>query len=137
MSFSFFKWFKGKAKKQELVKTFKVYSGNEFIGYSHLENGNPVVCDVFGMFFPVEAYLKIQKKIQGKMLDSGEVEELKLSVRSFEGELLTPFVSLNIDDRSSERGIPGLQIYLNGLDWEKFEKHFPELDAAYESSLVS
>jgi hypothetical protein len=92
---------------------------------------------VFGLFFPVEAYLKIQNKIEGRLLGSNQIEELKLSVRSFNGELLTPFVSLNIDYKSSEKGIVGLQICLNGLDWEKFEKYFPELDAAYESSLVS
>jgi hypothetical protein len=43
MSFSLFKWFKIKPKKQELVKSFRVYSGNEFIGCSYFEDGNPVV----------------------------------------------------------------------------------------------
>lgn len=109
---------------------FHIYSGEQVIGWSELELGDPPMGVAFGKFIPAPAYASIQARVVS--LTGKDQAGLVLSARLASGEPLEAVGGVCIADYSGEAGEDGLEVSVLGISHPAYEHLFPNHVAAYE-----
>ena len=109
---------------------FEVKLGNETIGYTELEAGDPPMGVAGGRFVPTPTY----SSIQAHCIKHRERWEAipGLSVTTAQGEPLECSGPILILDFSSELGESGIQIEVWGIPWPRYGELFPQHVEAYK-----
>ncbi|MBD8900441.1 hypothetical protein [Rhodanobacter sp. DHG33] len=109
---------------------FHIYSGEQLIGQSELEFGDPPMGVAFGKFTPTPAYANIQSQVIS--LTGKNQASLHLSACLHSGEALEAVGGVCIADYSAEFGEDGLEVSVLGISSPVYEHLFPHHVAAYE-----
>jgi hypothetical protein len=109
---------------------FEVKLGNEIIGYSELEAGDPPMGVAGGRFLPTAAYSSIQPHCIAHRENWEPIPGL--SVRLTEGAPIACSGPIHIIDFSPEFGEMGLQIEVCGITSPPYSELFPHHVEAYK-----
>jgi hypothetical protein len=101
---------------------FIVKVGNEIVGFSELESGDPPMGVAFGRFVPTAAYKSIQ---QHCMADAWQPIPT-LTVEFEEGQPLERSGPVQIIDCGPEFGEKGIQVFVNGIPYPLYGELFPQ-----------
>ncbi|GFE79568.1 hypothetical protein GCM10011487_15680 [Steroidobacter agaridevorans] len=105
---------------------FNVYRGEEMIGGSDLEFGDPPMGVAFGRFIPNERYK-----------GAGAASSGVLSVCTASGVLIEASGGVHLEDQSAELGPDGMEVSVLGIASPEYGTLFPEHVTAYEHRLKS
>jgi hypothetical protein len=108
---------------------FEVKLGDEIIGFSELEGGDPPMGVASGRFWPTAAYAAIQAPCI-RHRDSW-LALPELTVRLPGGAPIECAGGVQIIDFSPELGAPGIEIHLNGVINPPYADLFPRHVEAY------
>jgi len=110
---------------------FAIYSSASLVGSSELELGDAPMGVAFGSFFPAAGYAAIQSIVVAAA--GGPLpEDLQLSVRDSNGEVLEASGGVHIADYSADLGQEGLEVSILGVPYPAYESLFPQHVAAYK-----
>jgi hypothetical protein len=108
---------------------FQVKIGDEIIGFSELEGGDPPMGVASGRFFPTAAYSSIQPYCIQHRDSWMSIPELTVCVL---GDVsIECSGGVQIVDLSAALGEAGIAIYLNGVPYPRYEELFPHHVEAY------
>jgi hypothetical protein len=110
---------------------FSLYAKEVLIGYSMLEQGDPPMGVVFGVFIPTDAYSQIQHECIINHIDQSA---LHLSVHTESGMSIS-CVGVCVLDYSTETGLPCAEVNVLGIPHPLFEELFPDHVARYDLQL--
>jgi hypothetical protein len=113
------------------MATFSICSGNELVGLSALEGGDPPMGVAFGSFKPSVAYEKIRHECSTNHADQSALE---LTVRTQSGVVIS-CAGVSILDYSAEADESFIEVNVLGIAYPQYEELFPEHVAAYERQL--
>ena len=109
---------------------FHIYSGEQLIGRSELEFGDPPMGVAYGKFTSTPAYASIQFQVVS--LTGKDQACLHLSARLPNGEAIEAVGGVCIADYSVEAGEDGLEVSVLGISYPAYEHLFPHHVAAYK-----
>jgi len=108
---------------------FVIKVGNEIVGFSDLEYGDPAMGVAGGRFVPTPAY----KSIQQQCIAGRDVWEPipNLTVELEEGQRIEGSGGIQIIDFSPELGEKGVEVHVNGIPYPLYGELFPQHVEAY------
>jgi len=109
---------------------FEIFNCGVLVGRSELERGDAPMGCASGLFVPEPAYSEIRAYVVSTF--NTVQNELQLTVRTADGELLDPVGGIRISDLSAELGAEGLEIDVIGVGFPTYERLFPQHVHAYD-----
>jgi hypothetical protein len=109
---------------------FEVKLGNEILGFSELEGGDPPMGVASGRFVPTAAYASIQPFCIKHREHWVSIPALTVCVAS--GVLIECSGGVQIIDFSPELGEAGIEIHLNGVTNPPYGELFPHHVEAFK-----
>lgn len=110
---------------------FEVRLGDETIGFTELEAGDPPMGVAFGRFVPNDSYSSIQRYCIEHRDNWAPIPELSVALPG--GATIECSGSVQIIDLSPELGDAGIEIHLNGVTNPSYGELFPDHMEAYNS----
>jgi len=109
---------------------FEVKLGNEIIGFSELEGGDPPMGVASGRFVPTPAYASIQPYCIERRDHWLSIPELMIELAG--GAPIECSGGVQIIDFSPELGEAGIEVHLNGVTNPPYSELFPHHLEAYK-----
>ena len=104
---------------------FRILAGDEVIGSTSLEHGDPPMGVAFGRFVPTERYAAFRKQ------ESANIEQ-GLSLQAPDGTSIPCPGGVRITDMSHELEDEPMEVEALGIPYPLYERLFPEHVAAYD-----
>jgi hypothetical protein len=109
---------------------FEILAGDDIVGHSDLEFGDPPMGVAFGLFVPTSGYSSIVAACKGPAGSSQF--HYALSARVVGGPVLTASGGVCISDYSDEFGPTGREVSVLGIADPSYRQLFPDQAAAYD-----
>jgi hypothetical protein len=108
---------------------FIVKVGDEMVGFSELEGGDPPMGTACGKFVPTGRYASIQQHCKPEALQS--IPNLTIEIEG--GQLIEHSGPVQIIDFGPELGEDGIQICVDGIPYPLYGELFPHHVAVYRN----
>lgn len=119
---------------------FELYAGEELMGWSALETGDPPMGCLAGVFYPNQNYARIRGRVRAFFSDDGgrtrenweKIAALELTVRPENGVVFEPVGGVSVEDYAQElQDESARELNVFGLPHEVFRLHFREMSESY------
>jgi hypothetical protein len=108
---------------------FVVKVGNDIVGFSELEGGDPPMGMACGRFFPTEAYKSIQQHCNPEALQPIP----NITVEDEGGRPIEHSGPVQVLDFGPEYGEEGIQVSVDGIPYPLYGELFPQHVAVYRN----
>ena len=114
-----------------LLMRFDIFNGSVLVGWSELERGDAPMGCASGRFHPESGYSAIRAYVVSTL--NTVQDQLRLTVRTNDGEMLDPIGGVRISDLSAEPGeVEGLEVDVVGISYPTYERLFSNHVQAYD-----
>lgn len=113
----------------EFAERFEVYVGDQLVGWSRLELGDPPMAVAFGVFIPSDHYHEIQRTVIAETATGDS--SLSFRVKAPSGKWIQA-IGVSLSDYSMEIGEDGIELELIGITEPPYDLLFPQHVEAYK-----